>query len=543
MNVKEPSSMDEYEIREDEEQAIKFNEIIDLLVAAGYFRARIKGLSAFDKVVGGMIWSMDSCNIDVNVDLLFQENSTIGQKIALTEKLVTVLPKMECPFRIEPHQIQGLDFVHIYPLIQWLVKRSVKVREERKDFIRNHAILQFEKEYTINKTDYSNICSNIQRIQDCYRRKRLFKRKDSFPTTEELQVESTLLEYGLPYNPIGDNVQAQDSAFSKTQEIVDALPLKMMGTIVNSQVQKIAQVSEQFAKLKGDIEDSGSSLIKKQKDMMIEKKNLLLEEKIQLEKEIEDNTQKSVRIQQDLKNFGEAEKGRDETHIRVYEKLESLILMEDSLKKQEQTFKDHCRKELERLQNVVKEACSRNQSEENNLAEKKCEEERERFQALRLQIAKKNRSIAFLQRQLDEVPGRGELAQYQRRFLELYNEVAQKHEETKQFYTMYNTLDDTKLYLSKELSLLNSVLENYSGAMSNSIDKEDFMRQFDSIVTAIKQNKQKVEKRRGEERNRRDKLSKQLLDLVEQQRNYVNIVKQFRIECKKNEELLARFRK
>lgn len=79
--------------------------------------------------------------------------------------------------------------------------------------------------------------------------------------------------------------------------------------------------------------------------------------------------------------------------------------------------------------------------------------------------------------------------------------------------------------------------------MSNSIDKEDFMRQFDSIVTAIKQNKQKVEKRRGEERNRRDKLSKQLLDLVEQQRNYVNIVKQFRIECKKNEELLARFRK
>lgn len=72
---------------------------------------------------------------------------------------------MECPFRIEPHQIQGLDFVHIYPLIQWLVKRSVKVREERKDFIRNHAILQFEKEYTINKTDYSNICSNIQRIQ------------------------------------------------------------------------------------------------------------------------------------------------------------------------------------------------------------------------------------------------------------------------------------------------------------------------------------------------------------------------------------------
>lgn len=38
-------------MREDEEQKIKLQEIINLLVAAGYFRARIKGLSSFDKVM------------------------------------------------------------------------------------------------------------------------------------------------------------------------------------------------------------------------------------------------------------------------------------------------------------------------------------------------------------------------------------------------------------------------------------------------------------------------------------------------------------
>jgi hypothetical protein len=38
-------------VREDEEQKIKLQEIVDLLVAAGYFRARIKGLSPFDKVI------------------------------------------------------------------------------------------------------------------------------------------------------------------------------------------------------------------------------------------------------------------------------------------------------------------------------------------------------------------------------------------------------------------------------------------------------------------------------------------------------------
>lgn len=40
-----------YETREDELQGQKYQEIIDLLIACGYFRARIKGLSNFDKVL------------------------------------------------------------------------------------------------------------------------------------------------------------------------------------------------------------------------------------------------------------------------------------------------------------------------------------------------------------------------------------------------------------------------------------------------------------------------------------------------------------
>ena len=38
-------------MREDEEQNVKLKESIDLLLAAGYFRARIKGLTPFDKVL------------------------------------------------------------------------------------------------------------------------------------------------------------------------------------------------------------------------------------------------------------------------------------------------------------------------------------------------------------------------------------------------------------------------------------------------------------------------------------------------------------
>lgn len=70
------------------------------------------------------------------------------------------------------------------------------------------------------------------------------------------------------------------------------------------------------------------------------------------------------------------------------------------------------------------------------------------------------------------MPSRAELTQYQKRFLELYSQggcerlpeapqsqrfcpcvsVSATHKETKQFFTLYNTLDDKKVYLEKEVS-------------------------------------------------------------------------------------------
>ena len=40
----------QFDVRDDEEQLVKLQDTMELLVAAGYFRARIKGLHPFDKV-------------------------------------------------------------------------------------------------------------------------------------------------------------------------------------------------------------------------------------------------------------------------------------------------------------------------------------------------------------------------------------------------------------------------------------------------------------------------------------------------------------
>ena len=58
-----------------------------------------------------------------------------------------VLPRMKCPHRLEPHQIQGLDFIHIYPVIQWLVKLAIATREEMGDYIRAFSEAQFSKNH------------------------------------------------------------------------------------------------------------------------------------------------------------------------------------------------------------------------------------------------------------------------------------------------------------------------------------------------------------------------------------------------------------
>ncbi|XP_067002897.2 coiled-coil domain-containing protein 93 isoform X2 [Anabrus simplex] len=565
----------EVEVREDEEQKVKLQEIIDILVAAGYFRARIKGLSAFDKVVGGMTWCIETCNFDVDVDLLFQENLTIGQKIALTEKIVAVLPEMKCPHSIEPHQIQGLDFIHIYPVIQWLVKKSVETRQEMGDFIRSYAVSQFHKLYNFFEEQnqpslQEKILCNIQTVKNAYRPQRRFRRKDAPPEDEEIRVQSTLLEYGCNINSViasketdqdkgeEENGQPVSPEALDTQRLEESrLTAGVVGNIVNLQAQEIARAAERYAELQAGVEESKTGspstharalvALTKQKAALEEREEKLSKEKENLESLVGKEVVhlQDIRLSRKQAEAALAEREALETPENqvILKKLQALVIMNERLKQQELQFREQCKTELSRLQKMVKDAQENaTPDEDNDQIAKQFEDEQERVQKLRLLLAKRNRAIALLQRQLDEVPGRAELAQYQRRFLELYNQVAAKHKETKQFYTLYNTFDDTKLYVKKELTLLNSILDNYSEAMSSASGKEQFMKQFDAIVEGVKQNKAKVERRRLEERQRRDRLSQQLLGLVDQQRRYVAAVRQLTIECRRNETLLAQLR-
>ncbi|XP_058987042.1 coiled-coil domain-containing protein 93 isoform X2 [Musca domestica] len=537
------------ERREDTDATAKEKETFDLLINAGYYRACIKGLSAFDKVVGGMTWCIECCDYDVDVDLLFHENLTIGQKISLVEKIVAVLPQMKCPFRIEPHQIQGLEFLCIHPVIQWLVKKSVENRAERNMRLKQFAIGQFHNNYQY-KSDKQNLekirkaSVHIKRIQEMYNPVRQYQRKEATDEDERTKVQLTLLEYGnLPSVPRADSLDDEGQAENVTasEDSATGSPQKL------DNATRYA-LRKHYKEFKHEMETDTKQLTEQNQIKSLEATKLALEQKLERNQKDVKDVMELLQQECELLEKERAQKEQMEREIEEYkriegtvdagllEKVQGLLRQHDELKKEESEFKEHCRKDLAALQEQIEELEAFN-AQDPQEREQAVAKEKERIQLLKLQLAKRNRGILAIQQQLDNTPDRTELAQYQRRFHELYNEMSAKHLETKQYYTLFNTLNDQKRYMEKELSLLNSICEAYNEGMSTQHGREEFIQQFEQIVQGVKQTEQKVKLKFMEEKKRRDALNEELQGLLELQRQYAAAVKQLTIECQRCEQL------
>lgn len=152
--------------------------IVDDLIEAGYFRAKLNNLSDFDKIVGGMAWAIQVFSNDVNIPIFYTDSMGLGEKIALTEKLVMVLLVVNCPHTIEPHQIVGLDYVSLLPVIKWLMKRSSEVRREHEAFNKLLALRYF---YRATKSfPPRNKWQYILTVDNCNSPKRVLRKDIDF---------------------------------------------------------------------------------------------------------------------------------------------------------------------------------------------------------------------------------------------------------------------------------------------------------------------------------------------------------------------------
>ena len=129
--------------------------------------------SSFDKVLFGLLLVLRKNNESIDhliVNDYDEKNSkqkmNVGQKLRLAEKLVKAIERLRCPFKIEAHQIVGLDSQELYPVYHWLIKRAMVCEEREKKNSRKESLRSFD-------VGNSN-SSNSRRLQEQQRQRRSF---------------------------------------------------------------------------------------------------------------------------------------------------------------------------------------------------------------------------------------------------------------------------------------------------------------------------------------------------------------------------------
>ena len=458
---------------------------------------------------------------------------------------------MECPCSIEPHQIQGLDFIHIFPVVQWLVKKAIETREAEGDNVRKYALNEYQKEH---KTSIEEVNTNgIDRIHAGCRPKRAYKRKDQQVLDDNTEVDVTMLEYGQRSVRVSaSGLDEEKTLIVKNSEtdienVIDTQAVtKMIDTkVLSKAADKYTQLREHLA-----YETNPAALIQAMKIMEDQKETILTRHKIVQDESqiVQSNLERTNKVIDSMNSqvnelnhkVADQEVAPDQEELLT--KLQSYVTKNELLKERENEYKEQCRTEMETLlkNNEKLEQELNNLKDADQSKSDEVDEEilQKRLEKLRKKLANVSNQVLKLERQVDAVPSPYELTQYQKRFVELENQVAAEYCETQQFVAMYNTLQDQLLFLEKEVKLLNSILDGIPDAKLSSLPaKQQFLNQLKQIQYGVNQSKNKVDQSFKDHQRIHDNANQELTYLLDLQQQYSILLRDMEAEIQKNETL------
>lgn len=117
-----------------------------------------------DDAAGGVVWC----------------DAAVWRRSALSDRLVKALVKIKCPSAIQSHQIQGLDYEKLFPVLQWLVRKVIETRRMTGDTVRQLSLAQFGKSYQL-PSDSVRAASRdyAESVLAAYAPKRRFRKKET----------------------------------------------------------------------------------------------------------------------------------------------------------------------------------------------------------------------------------------------------------------------------------------------------------------------------------------------------------------------------
>ena len=192
---------------EDSEEGINLQEredtefyqtITDMLLAAGYFRARLNNVDPFDKILGGLTWCITGLMYSAEMD--FRDDLTLGEKVKLSEKVTEALQEMRCPHILYPHQIQNCNFEVVVPAMGWLINLLLKTRDTRGAITKKQAIQNFSRRFNKKVGKEKPQIEKIYDLTEKVKPKRAFKstKINDSKLEDPKRVHSCLREFNDP---------------------------------------------------------------------------------------------------------------------------------------------------------------------------------------------------------------------------------------------------------------------------------------------------------------------------------------------------------
>jgi len=85
----------------------------------------------------------------------------------------------------------------------------------------------------------------------------------------------------------------------------------------------------------------------------------------------------------------------------------------------------------------------------------------EKLSAQKKILAEQNRAITVLQRKIETCPSNIELSQFNKRLVELFDQLNIKSDENRKYFSLFNTVTDAKTLFNQEQNYLNEINQTY----------------------------------------------------------------------------------
>ena len=600
----------------DPERIELYNKIVESLITAGYFRARINSLEPFDKILGGMAWILTGCFYDIDIE--FKDEMNLTEKIRVSEKVVAGLKAINCPMTLNPVQIQGLDLKPLYQTLQWLQKRLLETRDERNALNKKISVNLYNKEYIgidKNKLKLSNDTDEMLNTKyNILKENRKYKPKNKLTNlapnyNDELRVFFSMIEFGvkdiafqrqfielLKRRKIVEDKDKNSKGSSQTsggmgkmqkggesQDKLTKEEMKILNDVMNNNIEEIsnqenkqkvnasiieaifsenmAYISaeiENFDNAKGDENIDKIKLYAKEKERLEENKKNIISQINQYNSELENYEEKERKekeeinkLQEEIEKLKQTKEQNEKNKEKILQKVKEEQLSEEKLaflseknKRKEELkaniskFKKECLAEkklydaqLENYQNKINKLNDSENIAVFNEIDTNYNAELQRNTEKKKDLFNQNKIINMLTRKIQLYPSKLEIIQYQKRFLELYEQMNKVSEKSNKILGENHSKSQVVKLLEQKKGVFEDLKNIYQGLKPK--DKDKFKVTLNNVYQGLVPSLTGSTKRLKELIENIDKNQKQLNDFRLHESNYLRLIKEYNKEYNK----------